>query len=84
MLARSPEDDHLLSRVAVCRLLLGAIARIPQDSFDPQFGLSSTDEQPNRASEPNPRGYAKGLCDGISRELDKNLSWVEFSYNNSY
>jgi hypothetical protein len=35
-------------------------------------------------SEPNPGGYIMSLCDGISRELDKNLPWVEFSYNNNY
>jgi hypothetical protein len=47
MLAWSSEDDHLRSRVIVCRSLLGATARIPVDSFDSQFGLSSVDGWPN-------------------------------------
>jgi hypothetical protein len=37
---RVSEDDNLQSRFAVCRLLLGATARIPRDSLDPQFSLS--------------------------------------------
>jgi hypothetical protein len=69
MLARSSEDDHLRSGVAVCRSLLGATAHVPWDSFDPQFCLSSIDGQSNRAGEPNPLGYVKDLCDGVSREL---------------
>jgi hypothetical protein len=31
----------------VCRLLLGATAHVPRDSFDPHFGLPSIDGRPN-------------------------------------
>jgi hypothetical protein len=47
MLARSSEDNNLRSSIAVCRSLLGATTRVPQDSLNPQFGLSSTDGWPN-------------------------------------
>jgi hypothetical protein len=47
MLARSSEEDHLRLRVTVYHSLLGATTHVPQDSFNPQFGLSSTDGQPN-------------------------------------
>jgi hypothetical protein len=47
MLAWSSEDDNLRPRFIVCRSLLGATARVPQNSSDPQFSLSPTDGWPN-------------------------------------
>jgi hypothetical protein len=47
MLARSSKDDHFRSRVAVCRSLLEATARVPRDTLDSQFGLSPADGWPN-------------------------------------
>jgi hypothetical protein len=67
MYAWSSEDNHLWSRVVVCCSLLGAVAHVPQDSLDPQFGLLPTDGWSNRASEPNSGGYAEGMHDGTSR-----------------
>jgi hypothetical protein len=47
MLTRDSEDNNLQLRFVVCRSLLGAIARVPQDSLDPQFGLTPIDGWPN-------------------------------------
>jgi hypothetical protein len=47
MLARGSEDNHLQSRVVVCRLHLGVTTRAPWDSFDSQFGLSSIERWQN-------------------------------------
>jgi hypothetical protein len=47
MFTRSSEDDNLRLRFVVCHSLLGATTRVPQNSLDPQFGLSPTDGWPN-------------------------------------
>jgi hypothetical protein len=69
MLARSSEVDNLQPRFTVCRSLLGATARVPRNSLDPQFGLSLADGWPNRVSQPNTGRYAKSLCFGTTRKL---------------
>jgi hypothetical protein len=53
--------------VTVCRSLLGATARVPQNSLDPYFALSPADGWPNGASEPNSGEYGKGVHNGTSR-----------------
>jgi hypothetical protein len=57
MQTQSFKHDHLWLRFAICRSLLGATTRIPQDSLDPQFSLSSIDAWQNWASQPNPWRY---------------------------
>jgi hypothetical protein len=46
MLTQGAEDDNLQLRFAVCRSIFGATARVPRDSLDPHFSLSSTDTWP--------------------------------------
>jgi hypothetical protein len=84
MLAQSSEDNHLRSRVAVCCLILGATARVPQKSADPQFSYhSQADAQTKRINkilEDMLRAYVMEH----QGSWDKNLPWAKFSYNNSY
>jgi hypothetical protein len=47
MLAQSSKTNNLQPGFTVCRSLLGATAHVPQDSLDPQFGLSPADGWPN-------------------------------------
>jgi hypothetical protein len=51
VLSRTSEDDNLRLRFIIYHSLLGATARVPQDSFDPQFGLSFADRWSNGASQ---------------------------------
>jgi hypothetical protein len=69
MLSCSSEDDHHGSRVVVCRSLLGATARISQESHDPYFNVSPADRRPKRMSEPKFGRYVESLCHVVPRKL---------------
>jgi hypothetical protein len=79
------KDNCLRLRVLVCCSLLGTTACFPWNQLDPQFGLSLTNRWPNKVSESDFGRYAFRDCVMEHQgSWDKNLSWAEFSYNNSY
>jgi hypothetical protein len=81
---QSSEYDNLRSRVTVYRSFLEATARVPRDSFIHSLAYHPlTDDQIEQVNQIF-KDMLSACVMEYSGSWDKNFSWAEFSYTNSY